>query len=46
MTITRRLQQFIKETATRAMKEPERDPDLTLDDFVKEYTERLHVAVS
>lgn len=41
MTITRRLQQFIKETATRAMKEPERDPDLTLDDFVKEYTDQI-----
>lgn len=41
MTITKRLKQFIKETATIAMKEPERDLDLTFDDFVKEYIEQI-----
>lgn len=38
MTITRRLQQFIKETATMAMEEEDL---MTFDDFVKEYTEQI-----
>ena len=41
MTITRRLQQFIKETAIMAIREPERDSDLTFEDFVKEYTNQI-----
>lgn len=41
MKITRRLQQFIKETAMMAMNEPEKDETLTFDDCVKEYTDQI-----
>lgn len=41
MKITRRLQQFIRETAMMAMKEPEKDVALTFDDCVKEYTDQI-----